>query len=75
MRGDKHNSLANNAPNLNETLMKQHLSCLIVPHNNWSGRASIKSTYLNRYLAVYVLYTAEHNLYSISDDVVKAFYI
>lgn len=75
LRGDKHNSLVQKGENLNESLMKQHLSCLIVPHQNFANRASVKSTYLNRYLAMYVLYTSQHNLFTISDDVVKAFYI
>lgn len=39
LRGDKHNSLVQKGENLNESLMKQHLSCLILPHHNFSGKA------------------------------------
>ena len=75
LRGDRDNSLASKGADLNETLMKQHLSCLIVKHHNFEGNNAVKSTYLNRYLAIYVLYNSNLNLYTVQDDVVKAFYI
>lgn len=46
-----------------------------MPHQNFSGKSAVKSTYLGRYLAVYVLFKSNQNLFTIQDDVVKAFYI
>ena len=45
--------------------MEQHLSCLIVKHHNFEGSNAVKNTYLNRYLAIYVLYNSNLNLYTI----------
>jgi len=56
LRGDKENSLAGARGDLNKKLMSTHLSCLVVPHKNFQGRNEVKSTYLGRYLAIYVLY-------------------
>jgi len=74
LRGDRDNSLsARGGQDLNESLMKQHLSCLIVPHTSF--QAKVQTSYLNRYLALYVLFKTNENLYSIHDNAVKAFYI
>jgi hypothetical protein len=76
--GDHDNSLvpkSSNPNEVNEQLMKKHLSCIIVPHNTFRHRHLVKSTYLGRYLAIFVLYKTQQNLYTIQDDTVKAFYI
>lgn len=55
LRGDRDNSLsARGGQDLNESLMKQHLSCLIVPHTSF--QAKVQTHYLNRYLALYILF-------------------
>ena len=58
---------------LNESLMKSHLSCMVVPHVDFQARVSTQ--YLSRFLAVYVLFKIDENLFTIRDQVVKAFYI
>lgn len=76
--GDHENSLvpkSTNANDVNDQLMKKHLSCMIVPHSSFKNKHLVKSTYLGRYLAVFVLYKKDKNLYTIQDDTVKAFYI
>ena len=75
LRGDRDNSLTTKGTDLNDTLMKTHLSCLIVKHHDFKGNSTVKQTYLNRYLAIYILYNSDLNLYTIQDDVVRAFYI
>jgi len=63
---------------LNENLMTQHLSCLIMNHHQFPHSEKInenpRTKYLNRFVALYVLYRSQLNLYSISDDVAKSFY-
>lgn len=76
--GDHENSLVSKSSNpteVNEQLMKKHLSCMVVPHNNFRMRHMVKSSYLGRYLAIFVLYKTNQNLYTIQDDTVRAFYI
>lgn len=76
--GDHENSLVakSSTPNeVNEQLMKKHLSCMVIPHNNFKQKHLVKSTYLGRYLAIFVLYSTKQNLYTIQDDTVRAFYI
>lgn len=57
--GDHDNSLvpkSSNPNEVNEQLMKKHLSCIVVPHSNFRQKHLVKSTYLGRYLAIFVLY-------------------
>lgn len=53
--------------------MKHHLSCLVLPHEQFKHK--VQSTYLKRYLAVYVLYKRVQGSFQVQDDVVKAFYM
>lgn len=74
LRGDRDNSLVTRSGmDLNESLMKSHLACMVVPHTDFQARVSTQ--YLNRFLAVYVLFKIDENLFTIRDQVVKAFYI
>ena len=76
LRGDRDNSLSSRGgQDLNEGLIKQHLSCLVVPHTDFHANSQIQTKYLKRYLALYVLFKTNQNLFTIHDDVVKAFYI
>ena len=43
------------------------------PHSDKIDNKRLK--YLNRYVALYVLYKTQLNLYNISDDVAKCFYM
>jgi predicted aminopeptidase len=54
LRGDRADSLVFKGESLNEQIMKHHLSCLVVPHDLF--KCKVASTYLKRYLAIYVLY-------------------
>ena len=63
---------------LNENLMSQHLCCMIMQHHSFPHSDKIdnnKSKYLNRYVALYVLFKTNLNHYHISDDVAKCFYM
>jgi hypothetical protein len=79
LRGDRHNSLTlKEQGKLNENFMSQHLCCYIMSHHAFpfSDKVDNKRTkYLNRYVALYVLYKTQLNLYQISDDVAKCFYL
>ena len=75
LRGDRDNSLLTKGSDLNEILVKTHLTCMIVKHHNFKGNDAVNSTFLNRYLAIYILYNSDVDLYTIQDDVVRAFYI
>jgi hypothetical protein len=64
LKGDRHNSLANKEQGkLNENFMTQHLSCLIMNHHQFPHQDKIKAKYLNRYVALYVLFRSQLNLY------------
>ena len=54
LRGDRADSLVYKGESLTEQIMKHHLSCLVLPHETFKHK--VQSTYLKRYLAVYVLY-------------------
>lgn len=42
LRGDRDNSLTpRSGHDLNEGLMQQHLSCLLVPHQHFQGRSQV----------------------------------
>ena len=73
MRGDRADSLVFKGESLNEQLSKHHLSCLIIPHYDFSKK--VQSTYLKRFLAIYVLYKRQQGAFAVQDDVVKAFYL
>ena len=86
LKGEKKDSLSfANKENhsVNENLMSQHLSCLIMLHHQYpkrdldevSGAGNISAKYLNRYLALYVLFKSQLNLYQISADFAKSFYM
>lgn len=64
LRGDRDNSLVpSRGQDLNESLMKQHLSCMVVPHSQFPTH--VQSSYLCRYLAIYVLFKTTENLFTI----------
>jgi hypothetical protein len=73
LRGDRAESLVYKGENLNEFFVKQHLTCLVIPHINFPKQTT--SSYLQRYLAVYILFKASGQLYTQKDDVIKAFYM
>ena len=73
LRGDRADSLVFKGESLNEQIMKHHLSCLVIPHEQF--KCKVQSTYLKRYLAVYVLYKRVSGTFQVQDDVVKAFYM
>ena len=73
LRGDRADSLVFKGESLNEQIMKHHLTCLVVPHEAFKQK--VQSTYLKRYLAVYVLYKRQQGSFCVQDDVVKAFYM
>jgi hypothetical protein len=54
LRGDRADSLVYKGESLNDSIMKHHLSCLILLHEGFKSK--VQSTYLKRYLAIYVLY-------------------
>lgn len=66
---------------LNENFMTQHLSCLVMLHHAFpkkdldGGAGGLSAKYLNRYVALYVLYKSQLNLYQISADFAKSFYM
>ena len=87
LKGEKKDSLSfvgKENEKMNENFMTQHLSCLIMPHHSFGKRnldaicgtnGGISAKYLNRYLALYVLFKNQHNLYNISADFAKSFYM
>ena len=58
---------------IHESLMTQHLSCCLLPHHKFKD--NVNTGYVKRYLALYILYKININLYTISDDVSKSFYM
>ena len=60
MKGDRHNSLANKEQGkLNDNFMTQHLSCMVMNHHSFPHTDKIEDKrvkYLNRYVALYVLF-------------------
>ena len=60
LKGDRHNSLANKEQGkLNENFMSQHLCCMVMKHHSFAHSDKIdnkKTKYLNRYVALYILY-------------------
>ena len=76
LRGDRQNSLMPRDPKkIHESLMAQHLSCCLIPQHFRFRDNNISNSYIKRFLALYILYKININLYSISDDVAKAFYL
>lgn len=56
LRGDRAESLVYKGENLNESFVKQHLTCLVMPHIGFPQQKT--SSYLQRYLAVFILFQA-----------------
>ncbi len=76
LRGDRQNSLMPRDPKkIHESLLSQHLSCCIVPQHFRFKDNLPQGSYIKRFLALYILYKINVNLYQISDDVGKAFYL
>lgn len=73
LRGDRQESLVYKGESLNEQLVKQHLTCLIVPHD-FRYPQQTQNMYLQRFLAIYILYK-QGSIWVPTDDVVKAFYL
>lgn len=67
LKGDRDNSLANKEQGkLNDNFMTQHLSCMIMSHHQFPHADKVDSQrtkYLNRYVALYVLFRTDLNLY------------
>ena len=67
LKGDRHNSLANKEQGkLNETFMTQHLSCMIMSQHSFPHTDKIdnkRTKYLNRFVALYILFRTQLNLY------------
>jgi hypothetical protein len=59
---------------IHESLLTQHLSCCIIPQH-FRFKDNQQNQYIKRFLGLYILYKINVNLYTISDDVAKAFYI
>lgn len=65
LKGEKKDSLSfanKEHEKLNENFMTQHLSCLVMQHHQFpkkdldGGAGGLSAKYLNRYVALYVLY-------------------
>ena len=74
LRGDRQNSLLPRDPRkIHESIMTQHLGCCLIPQPRF--RDNVNTGYVKRYLGLYILYKININLYTISDDVGKSFYM
>ena len=65
LRGDRQNSLMPRDPKkIHESLLSQHLSCCIIPqHFRFKDNPQNTNTYIKRFLALYILYKINVNLY------------